>query len=210
DGQTTCCRTHPALGRMEQAERFIQDVGRHASAVDALLADLRAQSKVLSETLLVSQSRASSLNRTLVGAIDAALGQVSLGDGQFQRSSVSMMDVRPNDRWLAQYSRLSKNAHMLQTRAGDLGSIEKKKAQTREAHGSTIPNATKNEAHVRSWLDSVAMARAGRIDSASESEFDPDVTMRKDELTANSTPQRPQASKKERSLPPTASTADIG
>ncbi|KAJ2710733.1 hypothetical protein H4R19_003603 [Coemansia spiralis] len=60
-----CTGVEAALERVELADIYLQRVGRHASVIDALLADLRAQSRVLSDTLAASQAQASQIGRAV-------------------------------------------------------------------------------------------------------------------------------------------------
>ncbi|KAJ2719695.1 hypothetical protein GGI07_005051 [Coemansia sp. Benny D115] len=70
DHKKPCCQMHSILARIEQTDQYVCNISRHASAVDVLLNDLRTQSRVLAETLSISQTRASALGRAVSHAID--------------------------------------------------------------------------------------------------------------------------------------------
>ncbi|KAJ2878598.1 hypothetical protein FB639_003335, partial [Coemansia asiatica] len=69
DQKKPCSQMHNILARIEQADHYIYSVSQNASAIDSLLADLRAQSRSLTETLSISQTRASALGHTVTQAI---------------------------------------------------------------------------------------------------------------------------------------------
>ncbi|KAJ1986082.1 hypothetical protein GGI25_005988 [Coemansia spiralis] len=167
--QKPYCQMHAFLERIEQADHYIQNVGRHASAVDALLADLRAQSRALADTLLISQTRASSLNHTVVGAIDNVL---ALGEDMYislPKASGILASASRRKGHLNGYHSLSKRVYDLIKRANTLNINARDNWLAKEA----IPAASniENKEHMHILLKD-AISNSAHGESASEPELD--------------------------------------
>ncbi|KAJ1895513.1 hypothetical protein LPJ66_004548 [Kickxella alabastrina] len=78
DLKMPCSQMHSIIARIEQTNQYVHSIGRHASAVDVLLADLRTQSRALAEILSISQTRASALGHTINRSINST--QLAAGD----------------------------------------------------------------------------------------------------------------------------------
>ncbi|KAI7825570.1 hypothetical protein BX661DRAFT_39980 [Kickxella alabastrina] len=81
DLKMPCSQMHGIIARIEQTNQYVYSIGRHASAVDVLLADLRTQSRALAEILSISQTRASALGQTISRSINST--QLAAGDDGF-------------------------------------------------------------------------------------------------------------------------------
>ncbi|KAI8325592.1 hypothetical protein GQ54DRAFT_205317 [Martensiomyces pterosporus] len=174
DQKLPCSQMHIILERLEQTDMYVKNVARHASAVDALLADLRAQSRVLAETLSISQARASSLSQTVADAIDNAKVSINSGEAEpplwhIAASDKPVSSIGTRSR-LGDYRKLSKRAHNLDMKA-QLMLSEADLPDTPE-DGRKFRLERDSKSHLYSWIKD-AVAISAQATSASDSEFAP-------------------------------------
>ncbi|KAJ1948871.1 hypothetical protein EC988_004996, partial [Linderina pennispora] len=172
---------HSILERLDQTDVYVKNVARHATVVDALLADLRAQSSVLAETLASSQARASSLSQTVTDAIDRASQNLRRRSASHATApqtasvrgpeSVSTMRSR-----LDNYRTLSKRARDLDLRSQLMATVVEARAHQEET-GQSFSVENDKSAHLYSWIQD-AVAISAHATSASEAEF-PDGPVRR-------------------------------
>ncbi|KAJ1951337.1 hypothetical protein FBU59_000219 [Linderina macrospora] len=178
---TPCNQLHTILERLDQTDVYVKNVARHATAVDALLADLRAQSRVLAETLASSQARASSLSQTVTDAIDYASQNLRRRSAPHATApqTVSVRgpeSVSTTRSRLDNYRTLSKKARDLDLRSQLMATVVETRAH-QEEHGRSFRVGTDKSAHLYSWIQD-AVAISAHATSASESEF-PDSQLRR-------------------------------
>ncbi|KAJ2635230.1 hypothetical protein GGF40_003733 [Coemansia sp. RSA 1286] len=122
DQRRPCSQMHNILARIEQTDHYIYSVSQNASAIDSLLADLRAQSRALAETLSISQTRASALGHTVTQAIHKnARNAVFSHEEADSVSSIRGGSAHSEQGHLKDYHALSKKTHGLKKRALALG-----------------------------------------------------------------------------------------